>query len=112
MLEARFTEIVEDTLEQVRKLMLTKGPDYTQGSADRLQNFKKVGASLGVSPKIVWGVYAGKHWEAITSYLRGITESEPIESRIWDLIAYLLILRCLHVEANGGLHEEEKTQSA
>lgn len=98
MFPEEFDRLIEDSLEKVSNLMLTKGPDYTQGADDRLQNFKKVGASLGVSPEIVWGVYAGKHWEAVTSYIRGITESEPIESRIYDLIAYLLILRCLHEE--------------
>jgi hypothetical protein len=93
-----FDRIVSESLALVADLMKSKGADYTQASEDRLQNFKKVGAALGVSPKIVWGVYAGKHWEAIMSYLRGIQESEPIQNRIADLIAYLLILRCIHEE--------------
>lgn len=96
-----FDKLVEDTLAEVKKLMATKGPDYTQGSQNRLQNFYKVGNALGVPPLVVWGVYAGKHWEAIMSFIRGIRESEPVDTRIFDLISYLLIVRCI-------IHEEQQ----
>lgn len=101
MTPAEFDRIIKDTFNDVKKLMDTKGPDYTQGSSNRLQNFYKVGEALGVPPIVVWGVYAGKHWEAIMSYIKGIRESEPISTRICDEIAYLLILKAL-------IYEEEK----
>mgnify|MGYP001563727924 CR=1 FL=1 len=57
---------------------------------------------LGVTPEIVWGIFAGKHWDAIMTYCRcGQVESEPVRGRILDLILYSYLLLGL-VEDVGG----------
>ncbi len=77
-----------------------KGHDYA-GDEDALSNFKKHAAELGLTPEQIWGVYAGKHWDAITTFCReGDVKSEPIESRIHDVILYCFLLL--------GLIEEKK----
>lgn len=73
-------------------ILKVKGNDYTQGD-DRLKNFDRNGARLGLRPEQVLAVYMNKHLDAIETYLRrGAVESEPIEGRIQDAINYLLLL--------------------
>ena len=43
---------------------------------------------LGVPVLVIWGVYVLKHVDAVGSYLMGLGESEPIESRLTDIILY------------------------
>jgi hypothetical protein len=84
------------------KLLTQKGHDYTQGRSQtvgddrgRLFNFYKNSESLGISPFLVLGVYMNKHLDAINTFIAkgGLkTESEPVETRIYDAINYLLLL--------------------
>lgn len=68
---------------------MAKGPEYTRGT-DCLENFKRVGGALGVSPLVAWALFANKHFDAILSYVRtGKVHSEPIQGRFADLRNYL-----------------------
>lgn len=101
MTHKEFEKVFDENLAIIRDIALTKGADYSSGS-DRLSNFKENAFQLGLSPVQVWGVYASKHWNAISAYVRkGQVESEPIESRIHDEILYLFLLL--------GLIEDSKT---
>lgn len=94
MLDEEHAKIVE--------LNRTKGHDYA-GQDDALSNFKKHAAELGLTPEQIWGVYAGKHWDAITTYVReGDVKSEPIDGRILDEILYLYLLLGLVRERREG----------
>ena len=85
--------------EEEMSIAKTKGREYTQG--DRLDNFKRIGAELGINPKKVLWVYLKKHLDSIASYIKNEQVfSEPIEGRIMDARVYLTLLR--------GLIEEEK----
>lgn len=65
-----------------------KGKDYAPGS-DILENFYRVADVCGVSPLTVWGVYVTKHVEAVRAFVTtGKLESEPIDSRIVDIVVY------------------------
>lgn len=65
-----------------------KGKDYAPGS-DILENFYRVADVTGVSPLTVWGVYVTKHVEAVRAFvMTGKLESEPIDSRIVDIVVY------------------------
>lgn len=100
------------TFEDVDKIMVkmheeemaiaqTKGREYTQG--DRLDNFKRIAAELGINPKKVLWVYLKKHLDSIASYIKNEQVlSEPIEGRIMDARVYLALLR--------GLIEEERKE--
>lgn len=88
-----FDELLQSNYEAVLELCRTKGADYAR-DYDRLSNFKEQANKLGLTPYQVWGVYANKHWDAISAYVRngGKVESEPIESRVHDLILYSFLL--------------------
>jgi len=86
-----FDNVVEGVLDLAKKTRDEKGRDYA-GIEDVLGNFKKRAERLGLSPLKVWGLYFGKHIDAIETFVK--TEklaSEPIEMRIVDAINYLLL---------------------
>ncbi len=91
-----------------------KGNDYTRGLGhrDRLDNFRRVATDLGISISKAWYVYAYKHWSAISKFCKSErVESEPIESRLYDLINYAILL-LIHVKEEaagktvGAVHED------
>ncbi len=102
----QWDKLCEETFAQIRALAKSKGGEYS-GDEDRLANFRKNGASLGLLMETVWGVYAGKHWDAIQTYIkdsqqgRARTRSEPIEGRVDDLLVYLLLFKAMLLEHNA-----------
>lgn len=84
-------------------LLEGKGQEYS-GPDDALANFKRLGASLALRPETVLLVYATKHWDSITSYVRNLSAetapvlSEPIEERLADLCNYMMLLQGLIAE--------------
>jgi hypothetical protein len=83
---------------QIKDINTRKGHDYA-GDNDALSNFKTQAAALGLTPQQVWGVFAGKHWSAITTFIKeGDVKSEPIEGRVHDVILYCFLLLGLIAE--------------
>jgi hypothetical protein len=91
--------------KDVADVMDNKGKEYS-GHIDRLANFKRNGANLGLNPETIWSVYASKHWDSLMSFIRELqngksiaelesTLSEPIDGRILDIITYLILLQGL-----------------
>lgn len=96
---AKFQELLDRHFNAIKDMNVRKGNDYA-GKDDALANFKGQGQALGLHPKQVWGIFAGKHWAAIMTFIKdGDVQSEPIEGRILDLILYLFLLL--------GLNEDE-----
>lgn len=70
---------------------------------DALANFKRRAIETGVSPLQAWHLYAGKHWDGISAFVRsGLEQREPIEGRFDDLLVYLHL--------GMALLEEERQQ--
>ena len=98
-----FNTLFNSVMDEIRRLAILKGGEYAPG-ADRLSNFKKNAESLGLRPEAVWAVYAGKHWDAIQTFVRdrmtGVVRerAEPIEGRFHDLIVYCILGLALVVE--------------
>lgn len=93
-------DIVQKFLtEKSAPVMKAKGRDYagTDHQPDVNANFKRAAARWGVPVLAAWGVYFGKHIDAIETYVRtgGQAESEPILGRITDAVNYLFILLAL-----------------
>lgn len=87
-----FLALLESEHEKIVQLNRTKGSDYA-GDEDALANFKLHAGQLGLTPEQIWAVYAGKHYDAILTYVReGDVKSEPVEGRILDMILYLYLL--------------------
>lgn len=93
MTTPELTQLFEEHLAVIQELTRAKGADYAS-DADRLSNFKLNGERLGLTEYQIWGVYANKHWDAINAFIRndGQLESEPIESRVHDIIVYSFLL--------------------
>lgn len=89
----------------------TKGADYTGNSPDPLNNFYKVEAKLVqagyscVDALTVWGVYVAKHLDAIETWqLTGRVSSEPIESRLMDVLVYSALGYFILLRKKGVSH--------
>lgn len=82
-------------------LLESKGTEYSRGEDDCNSNFKRVAEGLGLDPVTVAWVYALKHIDSITNFVktRETPSGERIEGRIGDAVNYLRILASL-------LHEE------
>jgi hypothetical protein len=89
-----FNGLLHAMREEEDKILSVKGKDYTQGSANRIQNFEKVAEEAGITVQQAWFVYFKKHIDGITSYVKlGKAESEGLKSRIADARNYLALFR-------------------
>lgn len=82
-------------VEEEWALWRGKGDEYTIGR-DRLYNFTSVAENLGLTPMLVWAVYAAKHFYAVLAYAKtGKEGAEGIESRLADLSVYAKLGRLI-----------------
>lgn len=71
---------------------------YTRGSLDVLANFKEGAEIAGISPFQSWLVFANKGWQSICMSCTGFDEDPESETRIPDMINFLILLHCLKQE--------------
>lgn len=97
----RYNAMVEATFAEIKRLADLKGAEYA-GDNDRLDNFRRNGFDTGADYRLVWRIYAGKHWDAISQYVKDITANRPprvrletLEGRVDDLIVYLLLFKAM-----------------
>lgn len=96
----RYDEIVRRTCEELVELGRLKGGEYA-GDTDRLANFRRNAADCDTSMELVWRIYAGKHWDAITQYVKDLQSGkerkrlESLAGRCDDLIVYLILFKCM-----------------
>lgn len=96
----RWDDLINKTVDRINQLSRTKGGEYA-GDEDRLANFRRNGENLGLRMEQVWAVYAGKHWDAISQFVKDLgtgyerERGEPIEGRVDDLIVYLILFRAM-----------------
>ena len=99
MTKKRFNKFLKEFHKAQESLLITKGHDYTQGSNDRLLNFKEVAQLTGMTPLQVWAVYWMKHVFAICTYIKfNKLTSENIESRFLDEANYSVLGAALITE--------------
>ena len=93
MTTPELNQLLEENWAKILELTRSKGADYAS-DVDRLSNFKLNAERMGLTEYQIWGVYANKHWDAINAFIRndGQLESEPIESRVHDIIVYSFLL--------------------
>lgn len=107
MKHEEFDAIIEETISTIKELSALKGGEYA-GDHDRLANFKRNAVSFGVTPELIWGVYAGKHWDAIAQYVNdrqtGKTRirMESITGRLDDLILYCILMKGIITEKEAA----------
>lgn len=113
MTSAERAKFVEQFLsEHCLKVMTGKGAEYSRGELDVNSNFKRVAGSIGSDPLTVSYVYAAKHWDSISNYVktRTIPSGEPINGRLGDMINYMLILASLIEEERTTGHIKENSR--
>ena len=107
MTSKEFKQFRDDFLKQTTDLSDIKRIEYTVGKQDDdvFTNFKEVGKRLNLPPVDVLGVYLFKHIDSLTSFFKHKkTFSEPLESRISDIVNYGILLL--------GLLEDEREDDA
>jgi len=88
----QFYDLSESLIDSCMEIMKSKGLAYS-GKNDSFANFKRVAKNLCMSQYQVWHVYFSKHLDSLASWIKEeYSDSEPIESRIKDLINYLFLL--------------------
>lgn len=100
---SRYNSLLRETFATAEKLSKLKGGEYA-GDDDRLANFRRNGEAFGLPMETVWGVYAGKHWDAICQYIKDMQTGtqrarlEGLAGRADDLIVYLLLFKAMLLE--------------
>lgn len=105
MNKADQVKIVRGILDDLcTPLFAEKGAEYTQRSVDVNANFKRQAEDWGMHPLQVWGVFTNKHFASLKTYVQDVADgkdpstTEPIATRIADMINYLLLLAGLLVD--------------
>lgn len=100
---SEYEKLLADTIASITKLGLLKGGEYS-GDLDRLLNFRRNGRDCALPMETIWRVYAGKHWDAITQYVKDLQSGttrerlEGLEGRADDLIVYLILFKAMLIE--------------
>lgn len=101
-------EFIKKEFDKILDISSTKGVEYANSDNDANANFNEIAEKMGLTPQQVLWIYATKHYQAITSYIRtGEVHSEPIEGRIHDLILYCFILLSLEYEHKIPVGEQK-----
>jgi hypothetical protein len=92
--------LIDETFKKILELRRRKGAEYSEED-DALSNFRRDAAEHDMPMELIWRIFTGKHWDAISQYVKDIVNgtkrklSEPIESRIDDMIVYLILLKAM-----------------
>lgn len=91
-----FNDLLQTTFVEIFELSQTKGKEYTQ-DGDRLKNFVETGEDLNIHPSKTCFLFMKKHWDSLRSFMKfgKVHSTESIESRIHDLILYLILLKAI-----------------
>lgn len=92
-----FANLMRDTFYSCMEVAEKKNKDYSRGNKDSLDNFKSGAEAIGITPLQSCWLQMNKHYAALTHYAKtgGSFESEPINSRIEDLINYAVFMKAL-----------------
>lgn len=103
-----FDEVIYDCIDTLS----SKGQEYTAGSPDRLENFKRAARKLSranrkLEMQDIWWIFFEKHYTALETYIQNdcnVISNEGIRGRILDLITYLVLFYKMTIE----IEEERK----
>ena len=100
----RFTQIVDEFIEQLRDLMVKKGIEYA-GAIDRLENFKRAAALQGIEPEQALLGMLTKHTVSIAMLCEKgqFSDLKLWDEKLGDNVVYSFLLRAL-------IHERAKPE--
>jgi len=96
----KFNAIVNELDSHAQETMNKKGPEYTTGNEDVLNNFKATANKLGVDPLVVWYAYFDKQVSSVAAHVSNhdLNKAEPMISRFGDIINYAKLGYALFTE--------------
>jgi len=96
----RFNALVYELDSYAQETMNKKGPEYTIGNEDVLNNFKSTAKKLGVDPLVIWYAYFDKQVSSVAAHVSNedLNKAEPMISRFGDIINYAKLGYALFVE--------------
>lgn len=103
----KLQEFTRGFQDEQRLLLDQKGLSYSGAAAqgevgDRLANFKRVAAAMGVRPLQCWLCYFLKHVDSISTFVRTGFESEGFRGRAVDVANYAILGAALVQEEREG----------
>ena len=99
MTRDEFLKTCEEQYQLCLAEMKAKGGDYAE-EADVFANFYDDAKALDISVYQAIGIHLNKQFRAIRKWLRGTElKSEGIDSRITDMISYLMLLKGIAVQS-------------
>jgi hypothetical protein len=102
--------LLTNSIAKIKELSKLKGGEYA-GDHDRLANFRKASTNLDLPMETIWLIYAGKHWDAVTQYVKDLQHCttrprmESISGRLDDIIVYSLLFKAMIEEREQNLKE-------
>lgn len=98
-----FNQIVDDQLKYCCSLLCKKGAEYDLDTNDRFHSFKVAGSLEGKTPAQALAGMMAKHTVSVYDLINsGCSDLTIWEEKITDHINYLLLLKGLIMEQNGG----------
>ena len=90
MTSLEFNVLVDELDSHAQQTMNKKGPEYTTGHEDVLNNFKSTAKKLGVDPLVIWYAYFDKQVSSVAAHVSNedLNKAEPMISRLGDIINY------------------------
>lgn len=107
-----FDFVVDETLKEIRELLITKGAEYVpENATGRFHNFDKGAAFNEQLPtEALWG-YLTKHLVSLSDMVKTPSNETPLEKwneKINDSITYLLLLKGMVFEISEMKLNEKK----
>jgi len=101
MTQKQMAEIMDTVFAECNTFRAAGQKEYAHNEENAFANFERLAEDLGLDRKEILWVYAMKHKDGISSYIKGHkSQREDVRGRINDLIVYLCLLR-------GMIEEEE-----
>lgn len=102
-----FNKIVNSQLDYCKSLLCKKGEEYDADSNDRFHSFKVAAALQNKTPIQALAGMMAKHTVSIYDLIaQNSSDSAIWDEKITDHINYLLLLKGLLMDENGGLNDE------
>lgn len=114
MTNEKFDEIVNDTINGIKKMLLVKSKEY-QRNNDVFHNFREGAKRTGLSPEKVLDGFLLKHEISIADMTNDLDKGilptiEKINEKFLDNIVYLLLKKAMIVDRLKNNTAEPKKQ--
>lgn len=100
----QFRDVFDDVIDRLNNILIIKGKEYAR-SYDRLRNFKDAAEFQDIEPEQALFGFVSKHMIALKDFISTIgdieTTAEEWDEKIFDIIAYMILLKALLVERDN-----------